>query len=67
MLLIGYALMPELRKNSELGKLVNVFLEKREERLEKKRKHSVLAMTEDIRNTIRAHRNDTVTAPENFL
>ena len=58
MLLIGYALMSEIRKDSELGKHVNQFLGKREDRLQKKRKHPVLAMTEDIRNTIRSHRKD---------
>jgi hypothetical protein len=58
MLLIGFALMPEVKKNSELGKLVVQFLEKREARLRRKRKHPVLAMTEDIRNTIRAYREE---------
>src|SRR4051812_11471648 len=42
MLGIGYALMPEIRKNSELGQAVVAFLERREARLAKKRKHAVL-------------------------
>lgn len=58
MLLIGYALMPEVRKDSELGRVVVAFLEKREARLKKKRKHAVLAMNEDVRNTIRAYREE---------
>ena len=51
MLHIGYALMPEIRKSSELRRAVIAYLEKREQRLKKTRKHAVRAMNEAIRNT----------------
>jgi 5-methylcytosine-specific restriction endonuclease McrA len=65
MLNIGYVLAAEVRKNSQLGRAVIAHLDKREARLKKTRKHAVLAMNEDIRNTIRSHRIDSVPKLEN--
>lgn len=59
MLTVGYAMMSEVRKKTELGNAVVAHLDQREMRLKKKRRHAVLAMNEDIRNTIRAHREET--------
>lgn len=63
MLLVGYALMPEIRKGTPLGKSVEEHLEKRERRLAKARKHPVLAMNEAASNTLRELRKEASQSP----
>ncbi len=54
---IGYAMIHEIGKKSDLGLKVIDFMNEREEKLSKKRKHKSLAMTFESKNTIRADRH----------
>jgi len=54
---IGYAMIHEIGKKSDLGEKVMDFMKKREEKLSKRRKHNSLAMNFESKNTIRADRH----------
>jgi hypothetical protein len=56
LLVIGSALIREVDRGSQLGLAVDTFLQMREQRLAKKRKHPDLAMNAAAKNTIRQER-----------
>lgn len=62
-LVIGSALIREVDRGSQLGLDVNAFLQLREQRLAKKRKHPDLAMNAAAKNTIRRERQNAEQMP----
>ncbi|WP_439621298.1 HNH endonuclease [Gemmata sp.] len=62
-LVIGSALIREVDRGSQLGVSVEAFLQEREQRLAKRRKHSHLAMNAAALNTLRHERQPVQQKP----
>jgi len=57
LLTIGYTMIHEVDKKTNIGLQITDAIKKREERLKKRRKHEDLAMNHSAKNTIRSERN----------